>query len=462
LTNEQAVGTALEIMSAFRKEKSRLDLIHDYVKGDYAPKVYVPTKATNQGAQTEYARIIERSKQPVLSLVVDALSQNLRVDGFRPARASVNAASWAHWQANRMDARQEAIHRGAIQYGAHYNVILPGALSGARVPVWRPVGARRMLCVFEDSENDEWPLFGLERWAKGSASGTEQAWRLYDSEQVYLLTGSLHGPASMVEAKAHDTGFTPIVRYLGSSDPDGEALGEVWPLIVFQDQLDGSSYNIEMAQSYAVHRQRWATGLAIPEDDDGNPTESFKSAIDRLWVAEDTDTKFGEFAQTEIKSWLDAREDTRRAMAIKSQLPPGHMLGEMANLSAEALAATEAPQQRRGRSFKTNLGEAHEQSFRLDALQSGDEAGWEDVEAQVVWADMESRSLSQVADALGKLAAQLGIPARGLWEKIPGVTDGDLEAWESMRTEEMAQSAEMAARSFGVDFAQPAEAAGAA
>jgi hypothetical protein len=49
-----------------------------------------------------------------------------------------------------------------------------------------------------------------------------------------------------------------------------------------------------------------------------------------------------------------------------------------------------------------------------------------------------------------------------LWEKIPGVTDGDLEAWENMRTEEMAQSAEMAARSFGVEFAQPAEAAGAA
>jgi hypothetical protein len=38
-----------------------------------------------------------------------------------------------------------------------------------------------------------------------------------------------------------------------------------------------------------------------------------------------------------------------------------------------------------------------------------------------------------------------------LWEKIPGITDQDLNAWEGMRAEEMRQSADMAARSFGVD-----------
>lgn len=451
LSNKQALSTARDILAAGRAEAARLELIHAYLRGTYTPKQYIPRKAISQGAEVEYAAIIARSKQPILSLVVDALSQNLCVDGFRPARASENAAGWAHWQANRMDARQEAVHRGAVQYGAHYLAVLPGKPA----PAWRPVSARNMTAVYEDAANDEWPLFALERWARGSASGTQRAWRLYDGEQVYTLTGdtALSGGFALdgvAKVERHDTGFVPVVRYLGTADPDGDVLGEVWPLLVFQDQLDGSTYNLEMAQALAVHRQRWGTGLGIETDDNGQPVEPFKAAIDRLWVAEDPDVKFGEFGQTDIKPWLDAREDTRRAMAIKSQLPPGHMLGEMANLSAEALAATEAPQQRRGKSFKTNLGESHEQAFRLDALQSGDEAGWLDTSAQVVWADKESRSLSQVADALGKLAAQLGIPPRGLWEKIPGVTDGDLENWERMAVEDTQRAANAQAVAIGM------------
>lgn len=46
---------------------------------------------------------------------------------------------------------------------------------------------------------------------------------------------------------------------------------------------------------------------------------------------------------------------------------------------------------------------------------------------QVRWADTEVRPLSQAADALGKLAAQVGVPLEMLWERIPDWTDGDTE-----------------------------------
>jgi hypothetical protein len=318
--------------------------------------------------------------------------------------------------------------------------------------------------VYEDAINDEWPTFALEKWAKGTSAGTVQAWRLYDGDLVYSLAGgpqfgntANYAPEAVTGVEAHETGFVPVVRYLGTADPDGDVLGEVWPLIVYQDQLDGSTFSIEMAQALAVHRQKWATGLGIETDDNGQPIEPFRMGMDRLLVAEDPDSKFGEFGQTDISAWLNGREDTRRAMAIKSQLPPGHMLGEMANLSAEALAATEAPQQRRSESFRSNLGESHEQAFRLDALQAKDTAGWLDTSAQVVWADTESRSLSQVVDALGKAASLLGIPPRGLWEKSPGVTDGDLENWERMAVEDATRRANIAASAYGMGAVEPAD-----
>jgi hypothetical protein len=262
-----------------------------------------------------------------------------------------------------MDARQAGLHRDAVAFGASYLVILPGA----PVPVWRPVSPLRMRAVYGDSLNDEWPAYALEAWTEGTPDGPVKRWRLYDDEAVYTLAPDT---SEVLIVEEHGTGFCPVVRYIGEQHLDGELTGEVEPLIPLQDQLDATTFMIEMAQQYAVHRQRWVTGMAVPEDDNGNPIEPFKAAIDRLWVAEDPDTKFGEFAQTDIKAWLDAREATLRHIAIKSQTPPGSLLlgSSVTFPSAEALAATEKPHQRRTGGYKTSLGESHEQAFRLDAL----------------------------------------------------------------------------------------------
>ena len=46
---------------------------------------------------------------------------------------------------------------------------------------------------------------------------------------------------------------------------------------------------------------------------------------------------------------------------------------------------------------------------------------------EVRWRDTEVRPLSQAADALGKLAAQVGVPLEMLWGMIPNWTDSDVE-----------------------------------
>ena len=472
LSKADALTTANGILEASRNEDTRLAKVDTYTRGTYAPKAYIPRKPSNRSAHAEYLAILQRSRMPVLSLVVDALAQNLFVDGYRPPRSADNAAGWESWQVNRMDARQSPLHRAAIGYGVSYLTILPGDSA----PVWRPVSPRRGRAMYADRVNDEWPVYFLEEWTEGVTGGAaRRRFRLYDSQSVYELAGGelsasdalmnerrwgvtgTEGAVDLLSVSEHDAEVCPVVRFVGDMDLDGAVVGEVEPLIPLQDQLDASTFYVEMAQQYAVHRQRWVTGMAIPEDDNGDPKEPFNVAIDRMLVAEDPDTKFGEFEQTDIQSWLDAREATLRAISIKSQTPPGYMLGKMSNLSAEALAATEAPAQRRAGTYRTSFGESHEQAFRLDARLRGDEAGWGATAAQVVWRDTESRSLAQVADALGKMAASLGIPPRGLWEKIPGVTDQDLATWEQMRTGEQERAAELAARSFGVEVAQSAE-----
>ena len=77
--------------------------------------------------------------------------------------------------------------------------------------------------------------------------------------------------------------------------------------------------------------------------------------------------------------------------------------------------------------------------FRLAAELSGAELNAENYSGEIVWRDMEQRSLAQSADALGKLAEQLQVPRKGLWRRIPGVTQTEIDDWTNLYEEEDAE-----------------------
>jgi hypothetical protein len=234
-------------------------------------------------------------------------------------------------------------------------------------------------------------------------------------------------------------GVTPVVRFANAgADLDSGPCSEVEQLIELQDQVDNTTYGLLVAQQFQAFRQRWVTGMTIEQDANGADREPFNAGEDRVLQAESPDTKFGEFGETELKGYLDSRQSTLRIISAKAQLAPHALLVSdgISNLSAEALAAMESAQQRKTNEQKTSFGESAEQMLRLASKAAGDQAGWEDTSAQVVWRDTESRSLAQVADALGKMASMLSIPPRALWERIPGVTTQDVQRWEKMADRE--------------------------
>lgn len=426
MARDEAVSTARRLLELRDGEQGRLDRIQRYMCGKH-DSVYVP-----RGARAEYRWLIERARVNILPLVVTVVAQNMYVDGYRPAGSDENAEPWAVWQANRMDARQHGIHRSVLTYGAAYALVMPGK----PVPVITPFSPRRLTALYADPVNDEWPVLAVEDRSENTAKGKRRVVRVYDDQARYTLTGKPDG--SQLEADGenwvmeHRLGVCPVVRYINTEDLDGDGVvGEVEPLIEVQDQLNMTTFNLLMAQQYAAFRQRWVTGMAPPLDNAGNPVEPFRSRVDGLFVAEDADTKFGEFGQTDLKGYLDSRESTVRNIATISQVPPYHLLGQMVNLSAEALAAARDGLDRKTDERESLCGEGHEQTLRLCALASGDKAAWEDMAAQVVWRDTSARSLAQTVDALGKLVTMLGVPPQELWERVPGVTQTDVERWKS-------------------------------
>jgi hypothetical protein len=100
----------------------------------------------------------------------------------------------------------------------------------------------------------------------------------------------------------------------------------------------------------------------------------------------------------------------------------------MFNLSAEALAAAESGQRRKIAERETTWGESWEQALRLAASVEGVDVA---DDAEVRWRDTEARSLAATVDALGKLTQMLGVPPQELWEKVPGVSQQDVERWKA-------------------------------
>lgn len=442
LTEEQALTVVADVLRLSQAERERLARVDTYVDGDYRTQHYIPTSPSSVQAAAEYAALIERSRVPILSLVVDAIVQNLYVDGFRRRGSQTMAPGWESWQRNRMDARQGRIARGVVAHGAA-NLVIGRGTDG---PLWRPLTARQMSTAWEDREADEWPLYAVERRTTVTPDGPRDVVVLYDEQATYRLENG-----ALVAVAEHGAPHVPVVGFSGLPSASDAIMGEVWPLIPLQDQVDAYTFMIEMASVLAVHRQRWATGLAIPEDPEtGKPLEPFRAALDRLWVSEDSETRFGEFGQTDIKPWLEGREATLRHICVKSQTPPGSMLAQLINFpSAEALAASEMQHQRHVGDYRMQLGEDWEKAFRLDAWYRGDSAGWEDTTAQVAWRDTGARSLAQTVDAWGKAVSLLKVPAEATWEKIPGMTETDLDRWRRMAAAEERRKADAAATAMG-------------
>jgi hypothetical protein len=98
-------------------------------------------------------------------------------------------------------------------------------------------------------------------------------------------------------------------------------------------------------------------------------------------------------------------------------------------LSAEALAAARASLNQKVTERQKSAGASHAQALRLASALSDYDEYATDVTGRVTWQDMEIRSMSQAADALGKMVQMLGVPPTATWNRIPGVEKSDVQEW---------------------------------
>ena len=447
---------AKQLIAVLAKDADRLDQIDSYERGDHA-KPYMP-----QNADAEYRLLAKRAISNWCPLLVTTPAQSLYVDGFRPGgsrkNSSLNSPEWKHWQRSRLDARQLAVHRGAIKFG--HSFVLTEKRKGKVAS--KGLSAMKTAALFEDPANDDDPYAVLTVTKMPTGSDDKKLTgrgRLWDGRREYQVAfDAVSDMPKVVLSKGvlHGAKECPVTRFAASVDLEGRTLGVIEPMMALQDRINQTVFDLLVAQTYGSFKVRTVTGMAPPLmmepvyadpddpnseivdykpklDSSGNPVPApVRNSASRFLFAEDHEAKFGSLDETPLGGFIESIDMSIRHLSAISQTPPHYLLGQIANLSAEALDAAEIALQRKVQEFRASFGESWERVFRIAAELENEPGSADDYSGEVIWRDMENKSLAQSADALGKLGDQLGIPKRGLWPRVPGVTETELEKWDEM------------------------------
>jgi hypothetical protein len=421
-------------------ERAWLDRIYEYVNG-LRGRPDVP-----EGASDEVKDLAKLSVKNVLGVVRDSFAQNLSVVGYRSATARENAPEWELWQRNRMDARQAEVHRPALTYGAAYVTVTPSEDG----PVFRPRSPRQILAVYDDPTLDPWPQYALETWTTQKDAKPRRMGVLYDDRFMYELDlGELSAGDTAAEAArvtrpirvvnvlgvtAHNATYEgrpvcPVVRFVNSRDADDMIVGEIAPLILQQQAINSVNFDRLIVSRFGANPQRVITGWS------GTKQEALKASALRVWTFEDPDVKAQAFPAASVEPYNSILEEMLNHVAMTAQISPSQVTGKMVNVSADALAAAEANQQRKLAAKRESFGESWEQVLKLAAEMGGDTADNTAAEAgaEVIWRDTEARSFAAVVDGVTKLAAA-NVPIEHLLTLIPGMTQQQVQGIkETMR-----------------------------
>lgn len=415
------------LIPASQTERRRLDDIDKWLSTSNPVEAF---RKAHKAPNAEKVALGRLSYSPILRLIVDECAQQMDLEGVYSGGRDLTAM-WEPWERNGMPTKQGPLWRASLGYGYSYTVTTPGWVPGdgpTTRAVIRAYSPREFYAEYGDVVEDEWPLYGLRTIG---GPGKVQAYRLIDEEAEHFIGVEDNGTLVYLEAREHGVAVPPVVRWCNDSDLEGRTPGEVEKFKVPAQRYIKTTEDRLLIQHHNSWRVKTATGLDDPGDPAERDRQKMRLAQDDILTGGEG-VAFGSLPETTMDGILRASEADLDTLAALSQTPTWTLRGgDMVNLAADAISEARSTSRLKIRSKKRAMGRAAAQMLRLAAHIEGREADAADFGLRMQWADIESRSMSQAADALGKIADQLGVPPTLLWEMIPGISPTKAAEWRA-------------------------------
>ena len=420
-----------------RKRADAFRNLRSYARGS-GP---LPAAIHEAGVTKAYRLLMPMSDAPWASVIVEAVTDRLEVSGVHTGDDALDAALWEEWRRNGMDSESSLAHQATLTGGRSYAIVWPDADGNPEVVLesdenvivkYRSGSRRHRVVALRHWIEDETPYAtlyypdgiykfkGPKSIIGSSFSGIQ--WEPYqpDEDRTWPVRNPF-GVVPVVEIATNrqlEPGVFPYAR------------GEFEHCTGVIDRINLLTFLGLVVAFWMGFPLRGVIGEQILKDDDGNVLPPFDVNADSMFQLENPEAKLAEF-QAADRGNLSITTELEQLATVSNT--PRHyfpMGSGTSNVSSDTVVAWESGLHGKVTTrHKPQIGSGWEEVFRLIALQRD---GMDVPQtATVQWAEHESRSLAERADAAVKLKDLM--PWQAIAEKVLAANGDEIARWTAMR-----------------------------
>lgn len=394
--------------SALQNRQLMVERCDAYYRGDHPLPWLAPQ------AHEEFRRVLQMTRSNYMGLVVDATAERLKVEGFRIGESNTgDRETWRIWQANDLDADSDKGVLESLISGQSYLLVAPNVVDRSLPHMWVE-HASQAIVEYQPGTNRRVPAAGLKVW-DDEWSGDVHA-TLYLPAEVYKFRAkrNITGPGFSV-GKAdwrerrvageewpapNPLGVVPLVELPNNPRLLTGGVSEIADVMCIQDRINKTIADRLVTQDYGAFPQKWVSGWPL-QDEGGNPTPEIAVGRDRMVTTDVTEAKFGQWDAAALDPYSMAKREDVKDVASRTRTPAQYLLGELNNVNAATLKATESGLISKVRQRMRPLGEGLEQGTRIARRAAGLPDGG-DASMEVMWRNPEYRTEGELTDAVVK------------------------------------------------------------
>jgi hypothetical protein len=376
------------------------------------------------------------------AVVVDSAVQRLKITGWKAedesTREGKSLASHAEdiWDRNRMDVEEIDVHTQGFIKGDSYLMVWENPDDPTQAEIYYNDATE--VTVYYDPANHRRVIRGAKRY-KDESNNDHLCLYFPNYTQEYIVpsnmtpdqvaafagnmmdVASLALPSGFVPAGdeiPNEYGIVPIFHFKNRSIGSTYGVSELKSIIPIQNAINKLLMDLMIASEFGSFRQKYIAG-------GGQPKDGWKSTASRIWATTDSQTKFGEFGQTDLEPIFKAIEVLVGHIAKISQTPMHYLRSSGDVPSGEALKTAESGLVKKCIDRQQIWGEKWSQMMTF-ALQIEGETPEHPV--RPVWESAETRhDLEQAQTA--QLKSILGIPLETLWAEHFNYTEEEIRSF---------------------------------
>lgn len=455
-TEDQVLAQLKRLSAVIDARAPMIETLDSYYDGHYP----LPPLVREARVTRAYRTLMALTDSDWPKLIVDAVEERLEVQGIRFGDAEADEEAWEIWQSNGLDAESSVLHQSALTDGRAYAIVWANEDGEPQITY-----EHASLCAVEyERGSNRRRKAAIRRWHENNR------WHatLYLPEKIYKFSSDRDGTdtprtdgANWVRRNDefeldNPLGEVPVVEFAVNRSlrptPFGTAKGEFEPNLRHVDRIHYKIFCGLVALTWSGFPLRALIGDPILRDDDGNPLKPFDALASELVQIENPEGRLVQLPEASINNY-SPEMDIKHLAAI-TKTPAYYLLGELVNISADGIRAGEGGLISKTRRHHRALGESHEDVTRLAfRVRNPEDERGVDTKAQVIWADPESRSLAERADAATKLGS-INTPWQVLAEKVLGMTPQEIARADSQRGSDILGTL-MAGEGANVNGAEP-------